>query len=74
MGYSQKDVAKVFGYKCTSRISQWEKGLSMPSAMNLLRLSLLYGVLMDQLYFDLREELKEEVFPEKERLGKEKPP
>ena len=58
MGYSQKEVAKIFGFKSTSRISRWEKGESMPSVKNLLKLSFLYSTLPNDLYYDLWIEVK----------------
>lgn len=53
MGYSQKEVAKVFGFKSPSRISRWEKGEAMPSVSNLFLLSILYKTLPAQLYDEL---------------------
>lgn len=53
MGYSQKEVARLLGHKDTTMLSRWEKGKSMPSARNLLKLSIIYRTLADQLYFDL---------------------
>jgi transcriptional regulator with XRE-family HTH domain len=67
-GYSQKDVAKILGYKRTARISLWEKGLSIPSVKNLIRLSILYNVLADQLYIELREEFRADIISKKEDL------
>ena len=58
MGYSQKDVARKLGYKCTSRISRWEEGKSMPSVINLIKLSIIYCRLPTDLYFDTYLELK----------------
>lgn len=51
-GFKQQDVAKLLGHKSTCRISRWEKGLSMPSATNLIKLHILYGTLIEELYFD----------------------
>jgi len=58
MGYSQKEVAKIFGFKSPNRISRWEKGEAMPSVKNLLRLSALYATLPNELYFELWQEVK----------------
>ncbi len=53
MGLNQQDVATLLGHKSTCRISRWEKGISMPSAFNLMKLAILYGTLSDELYFDV---------------------
>lgn len=58
MGYKQKDVAKLLGHKSTNRISRWEKGLSMPSVANLIKLSVQYHCLMNELYFECYKEFQ----------------
>lgn len=58
MGYSQADIAKQLGMKRTNRISEWERGDSLPSLINLLKLSIIYRTLPTELYFDLFQELK----------------
>jgi transcriptional regulator with XRE-family HTH domain len=58
MGYSQMEVALKLGYSSTSQVSRWEEGLAMPSAINLLKLSIIYGRLPNDLYFDTYLELK----------------
>jgi transcriptional regulator with XRE-family HTH domain len=60
-GYSQKYVASRLGLRSIAIISRWEKGVTRPGIENLLKLSLLYSTLIDQLYFDLREEMKGEL-------------
>lgn len=61
MGYSQKDVAKIFEFKSTSRISRWERGESMPNVKNLLKLSFLYSTLPNELYADLWEDIRKKL-------------
>ena len=46
--YSQEDVAERVGVS-RQAVSRWETGAAMPSAENLLCLSRLYGVPMDEL-------------------------
>lgn len=65
-GLRQQDVAKLLGHKSTCRISRWEKGLSMPSAFNLLKLSILYGVLPQELYFETYVQFKRSLQKESE--------
>lgn len=70
MGYKQIDVAHLLGVISTNRISRWERGLAMPSALNLLKLSILYRTLVNELYFDLGQEVRDELSAkEKELLG-----
>ena len=75
MGYSQREAAKLLGIS-PSRLSQWEKGEKMPNVQNLLKLSILYHTLPDQLYFDLRKSLVAEINKkvEKNSKQKDKPP
>lgn len=61
MGYSQQDVAKILGFRSSGRISRWEKGEAIPSVKNLLKLSVLYATLPNELYFDLWQESKNKI-------------
>lgn len=60
-GYSQKDVADILGMKSTSRISKWEQGTALPSLEYLLKLSILYHVLCDELYYNHRTKFCDEL-------------
>ena len=60
MGYSQREAANLLGIS-PSRLSQWEKGIKMPNVQNLLKLSILYHTLPDELYYDLRKSLATEI-------------
>jgi transcriptional regulator with XRE-family HTH domain len=57
-GYKQEFVMEYLGLNSTNRISRWEKGLAMPSVINLLKLSVLYNTLVDQLYSEHIYEIK----------------
>lgn len=57
-GYRQQQVVAYLGLKSTSRLSRWEKGVAMPCAKNLFKLSILYNTLSDQLYSDLVKDMK----------------
>ena len=61
MGYTQKDVALLLGFTTTERISKWEKGIMMPSTINLIKLSLIYHVFPTDLYYDLMSVLRNEL-------------
>ncbi|MCH8903557.1 MAG: helix-turn-helix transcriptional regulator [Bacteroidetes bacterium] len=65
-GYKQKDVARILGFKSSSRISRWENGIGMPSLPNCIKLSILYSTLMDALYIDLFRSLRKEISDKKE--------
>ena len=71
MGYSQREAAKLLGIS-PSRLSQWEKGEKMPNVQNLLKLSILYHTLPDQLYFDLRKSLVAEINKKVEKIVSKK--
>lgn len=60
-GLKQKDVAKILELKSSSLISRWEKGLSIPSLINVFKLSILYRTMADSLFNDLVHKLREEV-------------
>ena len=61
MGYTQKEVAVLLGVNATDRISQWEQGLTLPNAVNLIKLSLVYHVFPTDLYYDLMSNLRKEI-------------
>lgn len=63
MGFSQEAIKKHLKLKSTSMISRWESGTTMPSSRNLLKLSLLYKTLVNELYYTLSKELQAELFP-----------
>jgi transcriptional regulator with XRE-family HTH domain len=60
-GFTQTDVAKKLKLRGTHRVSLWEKGETMPSAKNLIKLTMLYrtnvlelyGALLPAFYCDL---------------------
>ena len=61
MGYKQIEVARLCGMKNTSRLSLWERGDSIPSIINLLKLSIVYQTLPTEFYFELYLDLKVEI-------------
>ena len=48
-GYSVKDIQQYLGLSCPQPIYRWYKGIILPSVDNLLRLSELYQVHMEEL-------------------------
>ena len=53
-------------------ISRWEKGVCLPSSMNIFRLSLLYRTLVDALFIDLMRLLKADLRKREEKVLKAK--
>ena len=51
-GFSQEQVARLMGMKKANLISEWERGTVAPGLDNLLKLSVLYHTLIEELYFD----------------------
>ena len=75
MGFSQEEIKKHLKLKSTSMISRWEHGQSMPNGRNLLKLSVLYKTLVNDLYYSLSKELQTELFSaeaEAKKKNKEK--
>jgi len=68
MGLSQRDVMRLLKLDSTSMISRWERGVSMPSGINLLKLSLLYKTLVNKLYYGYGKELQAELFPDEKGI------
>jgi transcriptional regulator with XRE-family HTH domain len=59
MGYKQKEVAKLLGLYNTAPLSEWENGISMPTAHNLIKLSVLYRTYVNELYTEYCIEVRE---------------
>lgn len=53
----QKQVAEMLGLKSTGLISCWENSVSYPDLINVFKLAVIYGVMVDALYMDLRESI-----------------
>ncbi len=66
IGLSQKDVAQIINLKGLHQLSKWENGTSFPRLENLLKLSALYRTLVNELYFELFKQIRNEL-PEKYR-------
>jgi transcriptional regulator with XRE-family HTH domain len=79
-GYSIRYAARKTGI-APIRISHWERGIRKPSYENLINLAVLYGVMVDELLFDLRQEAVKKIHGTQDNLYgeyykkiKEKPP
>ena len=52
-GLLQKDIAKALNMQLEDRISRWEKGQSIPSLPNLIKLCRVYKTKIEDLYPEL---------------------
>lgn len=66
-GMRQLDVASLLGHTSADRISHWEKGLAVPSLVNLFKLSIIYRTSPQELYPELHAAITDEL--KKERAG-----
>ena len=69
-GLSQNDLAEKLNVS-RQAVSRWEQGLAMPSSDNLIYLSRLYGITLDELIYP-RDESKEQKTTQKikrKRIG-----
>lgn len=74
-GYSQRDIARKLGIQSTTIVGRWELGQTYPDLKNLIKLSIIYKTLVDQLYPGLRSEIvKDYEEREKKGLKESKPP
>lgn len=71
-GLKQKEVAKIFGLKSASIISRWERGLCLPSTLNLFKLASLYRTMADALFIDLLRVLRADLHKREERILRSK--
>lgn len=71
-GLTEKDVARLLNLKSPSRISRWEKGACLPSLVNAFRLARLYRVMVDALFTDLADSLKEDIRKQENELPGQK--
>ena len=71
-GLKQKEVANILGFKSASRISQWEKGMSIPNFVTVLKLSILYHTMVDSLFIDHLHVLRKEIREKEEQFYRTK--
>lgn len=66
-GLSQHDLAEKLNVS-RQAVSRWEQGLAMPSSDNLIYLSRLYGITLDELIYG-KEEIENEQAEEAEEIS-----
>lgn len=60
-GYRQKEVAHLISIKNPAEIARWEKGVKLPNTLNLLKLSIIYRTIPNELYFEFIQEMKKDI-------------
>lgn len=60
-GLGQKNAARLLGHKSVSPLSEYETGRSLPGLCTALRLSIIYGLPLSELYAPLYECLRKEI-------------
>jgi len=68
IGLKQKEVAEILNLKSAGMISRWEKGICLPSLTNVIKLSGIYSVLVDALFFPLIRMIKRKIMEREEYL------
>jgi len=71
-GLNQRKVAKIMGLKSSSIISRWEKGICLPSSLNIFKLAVVYRTMIDALFIDQLRELKDNLYKKEEEILKNK--
>jgi transcriptional regulator with XRE-family HTH domain len=70
IGLKQKDVAEILNLKSAGMISRWEKGICLPSLINVIKLSGIYSILVDALFFPLIRVIKRKIMEREEYLSR----
>jgi len=68
VGLKQKDVAEILNLRSAGMISRWEKSVCLPSLTNVIKLSGIYSVLVDALFFPLIRLIKRKIMEREEYL------
>lgn len=68
MGYSQAYVASLLGHKTASHISDYERGIRLPSLATALKLEIVLCAPVAFLFRDLHLDLKEDIRCQREAL------
>lgn len=53
-GYSQRDISNIFGYTTPQFVSNWERGLIVPSMSTLIMLGDIYKINTKRMYMAYR--------------------
>jgi len=69
-GLTQRQAARILGVGSTSMVSRWEKGISLPSSLNIFKLAVLYRTMADTMFPNLTQILKEKILKREEEILK----
>jgi transcriptional regulator with XRE-family HTH domain len=67
MRLSQTEVAEKLKHSNTNLISRWERGVTLPSLENVLKLSVIYKTLVNELFYDYILEYQKELYPDERK-------
>ena len=67
--FKLKDISLLVNQKSSADISHWEKGRKLPSLVNALKLSAILKCLIEILFSDLFNSIRNEVFKLKEKYN-----
>lgn len=68
MGFSQRQVAQIFGYLSQTDVSQYERGRKLPSLVTALKFEIVYRVPVAFLFPELYRWLKNQLRAREEGL------
>jgi len=71
-GLNQREVARIMGLKSSGIISRWEKGICLPSSLNIFKLAVVYRTMVDALFIDQMRALRDSLHKKEEELLKNK--
>jgi len=71
-GLNQKQAAEILGIGSTTMISRWERGMCLPTALNVFKLAALYRTMADALFPNLTTILRRELLKREEGLLKKR--
>ena len=66
----QLQVATALGISSTTKLSRWESGKTLPSLVNAFRLAGLYHVLVEDLFKELYDKIREEVIRDESQAAR----
>ena len=69
-GLKQREAARILGLADSSLVSRWEKGVRLPSTVNLFKLAAVYRTLVDAIYIDVLRDIRAEVRRRERRIVK----
>ncbi len=68
-GFRPHYVARVLGFKDTSKLSRWENASCFPNLVNAFRLLGVYGGLVDQAFEELRRSARRDIMDRMSVVG-----